>query len=68
MFLVVSKNIYIKITIITNIYINIFKEFRNTNIIILFINIINSLYIDKSLNNYRIKSFYLLKFKINFIN
>ncbi len=53
----------IKITIIANIYINIFRELRDINTIILFVNTIDNLYIDKSLNNCWIKSFYLLKFK-----
>ncbi len=43
---------YIKTTIIANICINIFREFCNINIIILFINIIDNLYIDRNLNNY----------------
>ncbi len=41
----------IKITIIANIYINIFRELRDINTIILFVNTIDNLYIDKSLNN-----------------
>ncbi len=40
-----------KTIIIANIYINIFKEFKDTNIIIALTNTIDSLYIDRDLNN-----------------
>ena len=62
MFLVASKDTCAKIVNIANIRTNIFKELENINTIIVFINIINSLYIDRSSNNSRTKKFYLLKF------
>ncbi len=43
---------HIKAIIIANIYINISRELQDINIIILFINIINNLGINRSLNNY----------------
>jgi len=52
LFLVASRNIYIKTTIVADIYIDIFREFRDINTIILFVNTIDSLYIDTSSNNY----------------
>jgi len=52
LFLIANKNIYIKVIVVASIYINIFKELRDTNTIILLINSINSLYIDRNLNNY----------------
>ncbi len=42
---------YIKVINIASICINIFKKLKNINTFIVFINIINSLYINKSLNN-----------------
>jgi len=51
LFLIASKNTYIKVIDIANIYINIFKEFKNINAIIAFINVISNLYINKSLSN-----------------
>jgi len=68
LFLIANRNIYIKTTIIANTYINIFRKLRDTNTIIMLIDIIDNLYIDKNSNNYRTKSFYLLKFKIDFTN
>ncbi len=52
----------IKVINIANTYINIFKKLENINIIIVFVNTINNLYIDKNLNNSRTRFFYLLKF------
>jgi len=51
LFLIANKDIYIEVINIANICINIFKKLKNINAIIVFINIINSLYINKSLNN-----------------
>jgi len=62
LFLVASRDIYTKTINIANIYINIFKELENIDTIIVFVNIINSLYIDRNSNNSRTKSLYLLKF------
>ncbi len=53
---------YIKVINIANICINTFKKLENINTIIALINAINSSYINKSSNNSRIKSLYLLKF------
>jgi len=60
--LIANKNIYTKTINIANIYINIFRELKDINTIIAFINIINNLYIDKSSGNCRTIFFYLLKF------
>ncbi len=68
LFLVANRDTYIKTINVANICINMFKKLRNINTIIAFINVINSLYIDKSSNNNRTKSFYLLKFQIDFTN
>ncbi len=62
LFLIVSRNMRIKVINIANTYINIFKKLENINIIIVFVNTINNLYIDKNLNNSRTRFFYLLKF------
>jgi len=51
LFSVANRDTYIKAINIANIYINIFKKLKNINTIIAFINVINSLYINKSLNN-----------------
>jgi len=50
LFLVANRDIYKTINI-ASICISIFRELENINIIIALINIINSLYIDKSLNS-----------------
>ncbi len=47
---------------IANICTNIFRKFKDIDTIIIFTNIINSLYIDRSSNNYRTKFLYLFKF------
>jgi len=51
LFLVANKNTYTKVINIANIRINTFKKLRNINAIIAFVNAINSLYIDRSLNS-----------------
>jgi len=68
LFLVANKNTYIEVINIANICINITRELKDINIIITFINIINSLYIDRSSNNSWTKSLYLLKFQVDFTN
>ncbi len=62
LFLIASRNIYTKAINVASIRINIFKELKDINAIITFINVINSLYINKSSNNNWTKSLYLLKF------
>ncbi len=62
LFLIANRNMYTKVINIANIYINTSKKLENINIIIIFINIINKLYINKSSNNNRIRFLYLLKF------
>jgi len=52
LFLIANKNIYIKIINIASTCINISRKFKNINTIIIFINIINNLYINRSSNNY----------------
>jgi len=52
LFLIANKDIYIKTINIASICINIFKKLKNINTIIMFINIINNLYINKNSNNY----------------
>jgi len=51
LFLITNKNIYIKVINIASIYINIFKKLKNINAIIVFINVINNLYINRNSNN-----------------
>ncbi len=51
LFLIASRDIYVKAINIANICINIFKELKNINAIIAFIDVINSLYIDKNSSN-----------------
>ncbi len=51
LFLIASRNIYTKAINVASIRINIFKELKDINAIITFINVINSLYINKSSNN-----------------
>ncbi len=51
LFLVASRDIYAKVINIANIRVNTFKELKDINAIIAFLNAINSLYIDKSSNN-----------------
>ena len=51
LFLVASRNIYIKAINIASIYINIFRKLKDINTIIALVNAINSLYINRSSNN-----------------
>ncbi len=51
LFLIINKNTYIKVINIASIYINISRKLKNIDAIIAFINVINSLYIDRSSNN-----------------
>ena len=62
MFLVASRDTYIETINIASICIDIFRELKNIDTIIVLINAINSLYIDKNSNSSRTKSLYLLKF------
>jgi len=62
LFLVASRNTCIKVVDIASICVNIFKEFEDINTIIVFVNTIDSLYINRSSNSNRTIFFYLLKF------
>ncbi len=62
LFLVANKDTYIKIINIASTCINISRKLKDINAIIVFVNIINSLYIDRSSNSSRTRSLYLLKF------
>ena len=62
LFLVASRNTCAKAIDIASIRINTFRELENIDAIIAFVDVINSSYIDRSSNNSRIKSLYLLKF------
>ncbi len=62
LFLVANRDTYTKVINIANIYINMFRELEDVNTIIAFISVINSLYINKNLNNSRTRFLYLLKF------
>ncbi len=68
MFLIANKNICARIIVIANNRIILCNKLRDTIAIIIFINAINNLYINKYSNNYRTKSLYLLKLKINIRN
>ncbi len=60
--LIANKDTYAKVINVANTCINTFKKLENVDAIIAFVNIINSLYIDRSLNSSRIRFLYLLKF------
>jgi len=62
LFLVASRDTCAKVINVANIRINTFKELKNVDTIIAFVDAINSSYIDKSLSNSRTKFLYLLKF------
>jgi len=51
LFLIASKDTYTKVINVANIRINTFKKLENINTIIAFINVINSLYINRNSNN-----------------
>ncbi len=51
LFSVASRDIYIETINIINICINIFRKFEDIDTIIVFVNTIDSLYIDKNSNN-----------------
>ena len=51
LFLIASRDTYIKTINIANTYINISRKLENINTIIALINAINSLYINRSSNN-----------------
>jgi len=68
LFSVASRDIYTGTINIASIYINIFRELEDIDTIIVFVDTIDSLYIDKNSNSSRTRFFYLLKFQIDFTN
>ncbi len=52
LFLIANRDTRTKVINIANTYINIFKKLKDINAIIVFIDVTNSLYINKSSSNY----------------